>query len=533
MKRILLFLIILCTNELAAQIRIEGAPSSNNHETSYRIPIVEIPAPSADKIENATEIPNIASIILDANFNFFDHAKLVVKKNGDKIYLLSIKSKNASAINVYYDKFQLPIGSKLFIYNPEKDQVHGAFSAKNNSSSKIFTHDYITKDQVIIEYNEPAEVTGAEISINQIGYFLRDVTETAASADCEVNVNCSEGDDWQDEKKGVVRILVKVGNQTFWCSGSLVNNTDTDCSPYILSAEHCTNGSNQTDNDASIIYFNYEANTCAGTTGVTTNSMTGFNIISSGPSSGSDFILMQLKTDIPDNYNPYFNGWKKNDAIFSSGVSIHHPSSDIKKISTYNSALQTTTPSGGMTNGYWGVTWSSTTNGHGITEGGSSGSPIFNNQGLIVGTLTGGNSFCSTPTKTDYYAKFSMHWDQNGSTANKRLVDWLDPSGTGISELKGTYKPCTNSISELTFDQVKIWPNPSANILNIELQHKEHFTPTILLFDLRGKILYQKQLNTNNHFSHQLPTGNFATGNYILSITTPSISQHQSIVIAR
>jgi PKD repeat protein len=74
-----------------------------------------------------------------------------------------------------------------------------------------------------------------------------------------------------------------------------------------------------------------------------------------------------------------------------------------------------------------------------VTEGGSSGSPIFNNSGRIVGDLTGGGSYCSTPTSPDLYGKFSYSWDQNGSTAAERLKDWLDPDNTGITTLDGAY----------------------------------------------------------------------------------------------
>lgn len=533
MKRSLIIILMLSIIGVQAQIIVSGIPASYSEKEIIRVPSINILAPASINQEEGINQPMLAAIILNTDINYIEQAHLTVLENGDKIYQLAITSKGAKAINIYYNDFHIPEGGKLFIYNPSKTQLHGAYTSINNSINKNFTHDYITGDQLVIEYNEPSNVTETKIHINQIGYFLRDVTKTAASAECEVNVNCSEGDDWQDEKKGVVRLLIKDDSQSFWCSGSLVNNTDTDCAPYVLSAEHCTSGTNQTDNDASIVYFNYEANTCNGTSGDATKSMTGFNIIAKATASGSDFILLKLKTEIPDDYEPYFNGWKKDDATFGSGVSIHHPSSDVKKISTYSTNLSSTSISGGMTNGYWGVTWSSTSNGYGITEGGSSGSPIFNKDGLIIGTLTGGNSFCSTPTKTDYYGKLSAHWDQNGSIPSKRLLDWLDPSGTGISELKGTYKPCTNSVSELTFGEIKVWPNPSSTILNIKIEHTDYIQPTIILHDLLGKVIFKQQLSNSNNFLINIPTNNISTGNYVLSIATPSISNHQSIIIAR
>ena len=533
MNRIFTFLTLFLAISTQAQLTSIGVPSSNKNEVNPRIPVIEITPPNRENINEASKQKNIASLLIKTNIDFINQAQLTILKNGDRVYRLLIRSKNAKAINIYYDAFKIPLGAKFYVYSPNKSEVLGAYTSLNNSKKNLFTHDYISDDKIIIEYNEPNNSKSANINISQVGYFIRDLEKPESSADCEVNINCSEGDDWQDEKKGVVRLLIKVGSQTFWCSGSLINNTDTDCTPYILSAEHCTNGSSNSDNNASIVYFNFESNSCSGSTADASSTMIGFDIIASGPASGSDFILMKLKNSIPDSYNPYYNGWKKDDAIFNSGVSIHHPSSDIKKISTYTTALTTTSISGGMINAYWGVTWSSTSNGHGITEGGSSGSPLFNANGLIVGTLTGGTSFCNTPSETDFYGKISAHWSLNGNNSNQRLSDWLDPSGLGVTELKGTYKPCTNSTNERELDGVKVWPNPALSILNISIEHSIQIKPTILIHNLLGKVILKKELQKNNEFSEVISINRLTPGNYILSITTTTISHHQSIIIAR
>lgn len=533
MKKILTFLILFTSVLNHAQIKINEIPISNSEIINSRLPTYKITVPNNNDIAEAMQHSNIAGLLIDTNINFIKQAQLTILNNGNRVYRLSIQAEKAKAINLYYDDFNIPNGAKLFVYSPEKKQMLGAYSSLNNSENKQFTHDYINGDEIIIEYNEPYNSKSAKINISQIGYFLRGNKSTETSDICEVNINCSEGNDWQDEKKGVVRLLIKIGSQTFWCSGSLINNTDADCSPYIISAEHCTNGSIQSDNDASIVYFNYESNSCSSITANASNTMLGFDIVASGPSSGSDFILIKLKNNIPDSYDPYYNGWKKDDALFNNGVSIHHPSGDIKKISTYTNTITTSSITGGMTNGYWGVKWSSTQNGHGITEGGSSGSPLFNNNGLIIGTLTGGNSFCNTPTETDFYGKFSAHWNLNGNNANQRLLDWLDPSGSGVAELEGTYKTCTNNTEEVTFDDIKIWPNPTSSVLNIKIHHSKHIKPTILIHDLLGQVIFKKQLQNNNKFQETISIKHLTSGNYILSINTSIISSHQSLIIAR
>jgi len=154
-------------------------------------------------------------------------------------------------------------------------------------------------------------------------------------------------------------------------------------------------------------------------------------------------------------YNPYMNGWNRANSATAPGVCIHHPAGSIKKISTYSSALTSATWTGCLTNGHWRVVWSSNANGWGVTEGGSSGSPIFDANSRIVGTLTGGSSYCSAQSSPDYYGKFYCHWDLNGATSSVRLKDWLDPAGTNPLTLdgkncSGTSTPVANFVGNPT-----------------------------------------------------------------------------------
>ena len=140
-----------------------------------------------------------------------------------------------------------------------------------------------------------------------------------------------------------------------------------------------------------------------------------------------DFFLVELNSD-PD-FNPFFSGWNRSNTAATSGVSIHHPSGDIMKISTYTNTLSSASGLGfGNDNTtHWRVFWSETPNGHGVTEGGSSGSPIFNQNGLLTGVLTGGSSFCTATNQSDIYGKIWHAWDQVGNSN---------------SELKALVRPC-------------------------------------------------------------------------------------------
>jgi PKD repeat protein len=388
------------------------------------------------------------------NLNLKNSGSWEVLPNGDRIWRLQIQAADALALGLYYSNFNIPHGARLYIYNPQQTQVIGAFTESNNPTCGLFATELIGGSSCILEYYEPSRCRGLSvIDIAEVAYVYRDYKVSAKdfgdSESCEVNVNCSEGTNWQNQKKGVARIFLKVGTQYAWCSGSLINDQPQDCSPYFLTADHCGESASAADLAQWVFHFNYEASGCTNPASEpTSNSITGCTFKASGGNggaTGSDFYLVRLNTQPA--FNPYYNGWDRNNTASTSGVSIHHPAGDIKKISTYTSTLNTSGWNGSGLQSHWQVTWAATTNGHGVTEGGSSGGPIFNNNGLVVGDLTGGGSYCTATSAPDYYGKFSYSWDQNGTTAATRLKDWLDPNNTGVMTISGKYCSSTPSVN--------------------------------------------------------------------------------------
>lgn len=361
--------------------------------------------------------------------------------DGSRLWRLKILVRDALALGVYYDQFHLPAGAKLFLYNAAKTQVIGAFTSENNHESGLFATSFIQGDQVTLEYYEPAGLTEtAVISISEVAYAYRYIwfEETAGNRDpswpCMINVKCEEGEGWEDQAQGVARMSIKIGWAYYWCSGSLINNTSNNRVPYFLSAAHCGEGASSADRTQWIFYFNYQSSTCAGTWGPSSNSVTGCTLKANDPSAseaGSDFELVQLNSTPPSSYNVYYNGWNRTNTPGDSGVGLHHPNGDIKKVSTYSNPMISSTWWNGLPS-HWRISWSPTVNGLSIMQGGSSGSPIFDQDGLIMGDLTGGyaSNACNNPSPA-WYGKIWYSWDQNGTTASTRLKDWLDPTNTG------------------------------------------------------------------------------------------------------
>lgn len=458
--------------------------------------------------------------------------------NGDQIWRTRVQAKNAKGLVLYFSNFRIPKGAKLYVYSLDKKEVLGGFTSENNQMSGQFALGPIYSDDVIIEYFEPKNVAGqGQFTINGIGnmYRFAKTTDNFGDSDpCEVNVNCTpEGNGKTQQRDAVARILVRVGSSAGWCSGAMVNNALQNCDRYFLTALHCalgTQGVNSSIASAAdfgqwIFYFNYQATGCTspGTQGTLANqALTGCTMRAhsngGGGSSGSDFLLLEINNTIPSSYNVFFAGWNAGTAATTGGYGIHHPAGDIKKVSTFTTTTSSTGWNGSGLSSHWGLSWVATSNGHGVTEGGSSGSPLFNSSGLIVGTLTGGSSFCTSPNNPDAYGKMSYHWTSNGAAANRQLRAWLDPSNSGITTLTGTYFPCTavNSldagISNITnpADSTTICDDPFAPEVIIE-----NFGTTTLT---SATISYQVNTGAVNTFAWTGSLGSGATATVTLPV---------------
>jgi hypothetical protein len=205
-----------------------------------------------------------------------------------------------------------------------------------------------------------------------------------------------------------------------------------DFRPFLLTANHCTIDSG---NAATVVaYWNYQSPNCGmfGTGGSLSQNTSGTTFRAS--KTDVDFCLVELNSLPSAAYNVYYAGWDRTGAAAAGAVGIHHPAGDGKCISFSSNPLTTVTScigSGGM-NTHWNVIWSA-----GVTEPGSSGSGIWNPANhLLLGTLSGGGSDCTTPTSPDCYGKFSVSWASGGSPSS-RLSDWLDPAGTGLTTKAG------------------------------------------------------------------------------------------------
>lgn len=460
---LVLVLAVLFTPSLAqAQLRKAGTPPSFTQRASSAALVKAITTPALDmraleqedKLDGENGMPPRFGYPHLVSLDLLQQGQQEVLPNNTRIWRHRIQCPRAISINLLYERFWLPPGGELYIYSADRRQVLGAFTSANNKGPQEnparFATGLLFTDEIILEYTEPASVEeSAIIEIAKIVHGYRLITPPegfsgrvfGSSGSCQVNVNCPEGANWQDEKKGVAMILV---NGTRWCSGSLLNNTSGDGDLLFLTADHCLTGSldavsNPTANDWSFAW-EYESPGCANQNPGALQTTVGATLLANDTE--TDFALFRLTEDPrAANYDVYFNGWDRTSSPGVGGVGIHHPSGDIKKISTHSSTPGNMTFGSRPANAFWRIFWDATTNGHSVTEGGSSGSPLFNSSGHVIGQLYGGSSLnCSDPANdVGGYGKIQLSWDGFSSGAQRRLRDWLDPAGTAPNSVNGAY----------------------------------------------------------------------------------------------
>lgn len=356
----------------------------------------------------------------NTSYNLTNSGTWTTLPNGDKVWRLEVKCRDALTVNFIFENLFIPEGAAIHLYDSDMTNVVGAYTSRNNRDDGLLGTELVHGEQVIIEYFEPLEVAGeGSLTVANVihGYrslnIIQDELQRAlnSSGDCNYDVRCPLGTGWDDQIRSVAMIVVS-GNGI--CTGALINNTCDDGTPYFLTADHCLGATGTW-----AFRFNWE--TAPGTeacASVLPNSVdpgppydqtaNGATVLAN--SGASDFALLQIDNmTVADAmaWNCFYAGWDNTDALtVTEAWGIHHPSGDVKKICWYNAATTQVVWGGAQC---WGVAdWT-----QGVTEPGSSGSPLFDQNGRIIGQLYGGSAACAGTNDNgapDYYGRFGVSW---------------------------------------------------------------------------------------------------------------------------
>ena len=357
------------------------------------------------------------------------------------MWRLRVTSPGAMSLNLGFTEYRLPKGGRLTLYPTDVkafDDPRGVrvFTDQDNEDHGQLWTPVVVSDDIMVELVLPVEsrhdyelVLG---SVNRgyrfFGENLAQMKEDKAGT-CNVDVICAEGDAWRLEINSVG--VITTGG-ALMCTGSMLNNTAHDGTPYFLTANHC--GVNSGNAASLVVYWNFQSPVCGAQSG---GSLTDFQTgaVFLAASSTSDFTLVRMDDPVLPAHKVSFAGWEKSSADPTSATAIHHPNCDEKSISFENQPTSTTTYLSNAVPGDgthicitdWDV---------GTTEPGSSGSPLFDQNHHVVGQLHGGYAACGN-NSSDWYGRFSRSWTS--------ISTWLDPTASGVSNID-TYAPWASGL---------------------------------------------------------------------------------------
>ncbi|TDR44848.1 hypothetical protein DFR29_10529 [Tahibacter aquaticus] len=397
------------------------------------------------------------------------------------IWRYHVKTPDAASLNIGFTKFWLPKDASIRLYSPDGVERIGPLTAADNRASRQYWTPVVRAAELVVEVTIPtAQVAELELEIGQVGQGYRgfggrkdgkrgDLPPDSSGA-CNMDVKCLlNADPWQDNVRAVAAYTL---NGIRFCTGSLVNNTAQDTKLYFATANHCLDS--QAEADTVVTYWNYNNTTCR-IPGSAASGQDGdgpLNQSISGSTlratfAGSDFTLLELNGQVPQAFGQYWAGWDRTPYVAPGGVgngdfacsadslcaAIHHPSvadkritfAEVNTVSSGYAGNQIPPVPGDLTH-IW-VHWDATpvfppnpglTIPPQVTEGGSSGSPLYSAQRRFIGQLHGGPSSCGQTgdSLSDVYGHLSISWEGGGTPAT-RAKDWLDPANTGALTLDG------------------------------------------------------------------------------------------------
>ncbi|MFH0983183.1 MAG: trypsin-like peptidase domain-containing protein, partial [Planctomycetota bacterium] len=354
------------------------------------------------------------------------------------VWRLRIISPGALSLNLGFTRYQMPEGASLFIYASDFSSMIRPLTAEDNDAHGQLWTPVLLSDDIMVELTIPTQaLDNYELELISINVGYRGFGEAGGglrSGSCNVDIICSQGDLWRVEIPAVG--VISTGGSTF-CTGFMVNNTAQDQTNYFMTANHC--GITSSNAPSLVVYWNYYNSWCR-TPGSPESGGAGDGSLSQWQNgsvwrasySSSDFTLVRLDDTPNPAWNITYAGWDRSTADPTSAVAIHHPNTDEKRISFEYDPTSTTSYLGTAVPGD-GTHIRITDWDLGTTEGGSSGSPLFDQNHHVVGQLHGGYASCTSQT-SDWYGRFSKSWT-GGGTSSTRLSNWLDAAGTGLASV--------------------------------------------------------------------------------------------------
>ena len=370
-----------------------------------QIPLAELNALKAEPVGHG---PLQVGVHGDVAFTFDPAAKAqpfgnTIFADGNMVWTGSFNSVGAKGARAHLEWVQLPEGAKLFFY----DRHGQAFGPYEGWHKSLWTPT-VAGGELVMQVHLPllAEVpSGNLFQVTEFAHMGQRYAFGPQDADkafcswndtCITNASCATiPSAIQPVRDAVAYMLFSVGSSSFICTGGLLNDTGSTGTPYFLTANHCL--STQASASSLETYFKWSVG-CGASCGSqysppgSVARVNGSTLLAT--SANTDFTFLELSSAAPS--GSVFLGWTTTAVANSSGTNLYrvsHPAGSPQAYSeqSVNTSAGTcgTLPRGRFI--YSDATLAD-------TEGGSSGSPVVNGSGQVVGQLFGACG--ATPSTT-------------------------------------------------------------------------------------------------------------------------------------
>jgi len=384
---------------------------------------------------------------------------------GGRVWSAALRSEGAFGVRIYFDNFWLPPDTELYLFN-EAGKVAGPYMGAGPFDTGEFWSHMVFGETIYLQLRQfgPSGVGRLHetyFDIVEVGHVgrqmaarLSDFTKTFCdyNAGCVVNAECySEVTVVDDARNAVAHMQYVKRPYLYVCSGGLLNNSAEDGTPYFLTANHCISR----DREAETLetYFQWTV-TCGGACPtqwddpVGVPSMLGSSVVATNKT--SDYSLLLLDGQVPPGVG--FLGWTNTEVAYADGETLYrisHPAAAPQAYSTHD------VDTGAGTCSSWPRgSWIYSRDVVGATQGGSSGSPVVNGEGLVVGQLSGA---CGTNLTDDCDAVNNATVDGAFASYYGEVAPWLNPADCDDADNDGyTDSACGG----MDCDDTDFWINP-------------------------------------------------------------------------
>jgi Trypsin-like peptidase domain len=340
--------------------------------------------------------------------------------DGTIVWSGRVAAAGATALRLHLSPFDLPESAELYVYSVD-GQAHGPYTGRGSVDDGELWTNTVFGDEVRLQLRVAAEDAGqTRLVIASAGYLGAGLPMAGSNlcsdnAECVENAACWNVSEVAQARDAVASILFASGGFYYICSGGLIADSAAGTVPYFLTANHCISRSSEASSMET--HFDYETS-CSNPT-CTQPYFSGGDTLGSqimASNRTGDFTLLRLSSaPTTEDGNAAYLGWSSSPVANSNGVPLYrlsHPQGSPQAYSAHT--VDTSKP----TCSSWPRgSWIYSRDTEGATEGGSSGSPVLNGSGQIVGQLSGGCGFnvddvCDTASNATVDGAFASYYSQ-------------------------------------------------------------------------------------------------------------------------